>query len=93
MVSIDLTKNANAGNALIVAAADSQAGKELERTRRRLQQKRSQWVYFNRDLRIFEGTRTYLFKPMQRFHWTETQAMIDAAEVISATLASGGGKS
>ena len=88
MVSIDLAKPS--AGPLIVVKAGSDAARELERARHRLQQQRSQWVYFNRDLRIFEGTRTYLFKPMQRFHWTESQAMIDAAEVISATLASGG---
>ena len=26
----------------------------------------SQWVYFNPDLRIYEGTTTYIAKPMQR---------------------------
>ena len=90
MISIDLTKPATGADVVTVARADSDAAKELERARRHLLRQRSQWVYFNRDLRVFEGTRTYLFKPMQRFHWTESQAMIDAAEVISATLASGG---
>jgi hypothetical protein len=46
----------------------------------------SQWVYFDRNLRIYEGTRTFIFKPMQRFHWTVSQAMVDAREIISETL-------
>ncbi len=46
-------------------------------------------VYFNRNLRIYEGTQTFIFKPWQRFHWTESQALFDAREVIAETLSGG----
>ncbi len=53
---------------------------------RQLLRNRSQWVYFNRNFRIFEGNRTLVLKPMQRFHWTKTQAALDAQSIISDTL-------
>jgi hypothetical protein len=52
-----------------------------------LRKERAQWVYFDRNLRLYEGTRTCILKPMQRFHWTESQAMVDARHIIAETLA------
>ena len=78
-------------NGVDVYAADDETAAELERTRQRLRRKHAQWVYFDRNLQIFDGRRTFIFKPMQRFQWTESQAMFDAAEVISRTLAQLGG--
>ena len=86
MVQIDLVGEARAQRNVLVAKADDRTARKLELTRQRLRQQRSQWVYFDRNLRIYEGTRTFVFKPMQRFHWTLSQAMIDAREIISETL-------
>jgi len=69
-----------------VLAADNATAAELEATRQRLRRRSAQWVYFDRNLQILEGRRAFIFKPMQRFHWTESQAMADAAETISRTL-------
>jgi methylase of polypeptide subunit release factors len=85
MVQIDLKDIAESRDVRIVKADDPTSA-DLECTRARLRTKRSQWVYFDRNLRIYEGTRTFVFKPMQRFQWTESQAMIDAREVIAETL-------
>jgi hypothetical protein len=60
---------------------------QLVETRRRLTEHRAQWLYFNRNLRVYEGSRTYVLKPLQRFHWTRTQAIQDAAEIIADCLA------
>lgn len=54
--------------------------------RRQLQAHLAQWRYFNRSLRILAEDRLYLFKPMQRFHWLESQAVLDAGEVIGLVL-------
>lgn len=86
MIQVNLVRSRSAARSVTVAKADNAAGQQLERTRRRLRDERSQWVYFDRNLRIYEGTRTYVLKPMQRFHWTESQAMIDAREIIAETL-------
>jgi len=86
MIHVDFVQDANAARKVIVKKADDPTARQLERTRQRLRDERSQWVYFDRNLRIYEGTRTFIFKPMQRFHWTESQAMIDAREIIAETL-------
>jgi hypothetical protein len=90
MIQVDLIADVKAASRLTVARAESQIAAELEKTRRRLRQERSQWVYFDRNLRIYEKTRTYILKPMQRFHWTESQAMVDAGQIIAETLAGPG---
>jgi hypothetical protein len=86
MVEVDFSTRVGQDSVAVVAA-DQAAAAALRATRNRLRKQRNQWVYFDRSLRIFQGTRTYLFKPMQRFHWTESQAMFDASEIIAETIA------
>ena len=86
MIQVDLT-NAKHAKEVIVLSANAAEAATLRSTRARLRKQWSQWVYFDRDLRVFEGTRIYLLKPMQRFHWTESQAMLDAGEILAETLA------
>ncbi len=71
-----------------VDRADKSTARQLERTRRNLRKEHSQWLYFERNLRVYDGRKTYLFKPMQRFHWTESQALNDAADIVAETLSS-----
>jgi len=59
----------------------------MEATRQKLLEEIGQWVYFNRDLRVHDGTKTFILKPLQRFHWTESQAMVDASEIIAESVA------
>jgi len=73
-----------------VLKVSSPTAAELARVRDRLRKQCSQWVYFDRNFRFYEGTCTYILKPMQRFHWTESQAMCDASEIIAETLAGPG---
>jgi len=86
MIQVDLISDKMAARSLTVVAADQSTARQLEKTRQRLRKQQSQWVYFDRNLRIYEGSRNFVFKPMQRFHWTESQAMEDAAEIIAGTL-------
>jgi len=90
MIVIDFVPAQKAKPRVFVLKADQPTAKQLEKTRRRLREQRAQWVYFDRNLRIYEGRKTFVFKPMQRFHWTESQAMIDAREIIAETLQGGG---
>ena len=85
MVAIDFTRAATA--APHVLCADTADAATLERTRQRLRGEHAQWVYFDRALKIYRGRQTFLFKPRQRFHWTRTQAMLDAGDIIAETLA------
>jgi len=60
--------------------------------RERLRRKHSQWVYFDRSLKIYDRARGvfYQFKPMQRIHWTRRQAVLDSDEIIAETVSAGG---
>ena len=89
MICVDFVPSKKAAT-ISIAAADSDTASALAKTRDELQREIGQWVYFNRDLRLYDGMKTYLFKPMQRFHWTESQAMIDASEIIAETVANVG---
>ena len=90
MIQIDLVKHLKPNAAVSVFGADEATAKQLAKTRNNLREEAAQWVYFDRDLKIYSGTKTFLFKPMQRFHWTESQAMIDANEIIAETLCAEG---
>ncbi len=51
-----------------------------------IRKRHNQWVYFERDVRLYEGSTTYLLKPFERLHWTVTKAQLDAGTIISETL-------
>jgi hypothetical protein len=70
-----------------IRAADKETRQEFVKIRERLKQRHSQWMYFNRNLRIYDYDTIYCFKPMQALHWTQRQAILDAGEVIAETLA------
>ena len=78
--------SADATQHLVIKSADEETAHELVRTRERLRQRHGQWVYFNRNLRIYDDDTTYCFKPMHALHWTQRQAILDAGEVIAETL-------
>ena len=85
MIAIELVWS-NQRKPIEIERADTHAVREFVAVRERLLERQSQWVYFNRDLRIYEDERVYLFKPMQRIHWTRSQALVDAGEIIAETL-------
>lgn len=74
----------------VIKEGDSESG-HLQNCREHVRQKRSQWVYFDRNFRAYDKPFTYVLKPMQRFHWTQTQARIDAREIISESITRGSG--
>lgn len=70
----------------IIKAAEQRTDRELVRIQNDLRKRHSQWLYFNRALRIYADNTMYCFKPMQEIQWTERQAILDAGEVIAETL-------
>ena len=91
MVSISLRTGATRRFRPRILRADEPTAKEFAATRERLRrQHSSQWLYFDRELRVYDGTDTYLFKPMQQMLWTKSRALIDAGEVIAETLSGAG---
>jgi len=87
MICVDLVRGEQSAQQVTVSSANKETAAQFEKTRQRLRKERAQWVYFDRNLRIYEGTRIFVLKPMQRFHWTESQAMVDARHIIAETLA------
>jgi hypothetical protein len=85
MVRVNLDQRAAAKARVLVS--DAQESAALEKCRSRIRKTRSQWVYFDRNLRVYDGDATYVLKPMQRFHWTETQARVDAMEIVAESIA------
>jgi hypothetical protein len=90
MVEVDFTHDHAAAQEVVLLLGSSGEARRLRETREKLLQKRAQWVYFNRNLRIYRGHQTYLLKPLQRFHWTESAAMMDASDLIAETVGDGG---
>jgi hypothetical protein len=76
----------------VVINADDPASRDLKTIRDRLRTKHSQWVYFDRNLKVYDPQRgvLYQFKPQQRLHWTRRQAVLDADDIIAETLSEGG---
>jgi hypothetical protein len=71
--------------------ADDSASGDLMKIRDRLRTKHSQWVYFDRNLKVYDTKRgvLYQFKPLQRLHWTRRQAVLDADDIIAESLSGG----
>jgi hypothetical protein len=73
-----------------ILEANAATAREMETTRKELRREYGQWLYFDRNLRIYKGERTYVLKPFQRVHWLRSQALIDADEIIAETIAATG---
>lgn len=70
----------------VVKRAKEDESKEFLITRKNLLKQHRQWIYFNRDLRIYSEGRLHLFKPLQRIQWTHRQAVLDAGELIAEAI-------
>jgi Eco57I restriction-modification methylase len=86
LVEVRVISGTSTRQAVQIFHASDRGGLELEKARIHLNQEVAQWVYFNRNLRVYEGSTTYILKPRQRLHWMVTQAMQDAGEIISETI-------
>ncbi|MEO5961166.1 MAG: hypothetical protein ABIR80_18825, partial [Opitutaceae bacterium] len=86
MIEVDFTTDRRAAGEIAVLSADRDTAAALRKTRDKLLREHAQWVYFNRDLRVYRGRQTYLFKPLHRFQWTESAAMMDAGQLIAETI-------
>jgi hypothetical protein len=86
LVSVNIVPADSVEQPVRVLEATSEAAGHLEKTRLLLSQQRDQWLYFDRNLRVYDGLRTYILKPLQHLHWTRTQAIRDAGEIIADSL-------
>lgn len=51
-----------------------------------LRKRHSQWLYFDRCLKVYEGSNMYVLKPLQRSQWLRSKALSDADDVIAEYL-------
>ncbi|MCB1032821.1 MAG: SAM-dependent DNA methyltransferase [Acidobacteria bacterium] len=73
-----------------VVDADRETSAALAKTRQHLLEQHSQWLYFERSLKVYQDGAMYVFKPLEMIHWTRRQAILDADEIIAETLGSEG---
>jgi hypothetical protein len=90
MAKIDHPRKPPAGSVSVVRVEDQDTKNKFEKIREGLLRKQGQWIYFNRNLKLFEGRTTYFVKPLQRLSWLKSQALIDADEFIAEKLTMGG---
>lgn len=86
MVELELIPNTSESQPATLLAANETTAALLSSILNGFREKRSQWVYFDRNVRLYKGASTYLLKPMQRLHWTSSQAVADAQIVIAETI-------
>lgn len=57
-----------------------------------LKSQHSQWLYFRRNLRIYEEESIYIFKPKEKYHWIESQAILDSDSILADIISADGRK-
>lgn len=85
---IDAGKAANA----TVRDADQSERSNVHEILSAAEQQYGQWVYVRRSVRVFSGRKIHICKPARRLEWTETQALLDAADLIAEVAESRGRK-
>jgi restriction-modification enzyme MmeI-like protein len=73
----------------LISTNREDTSKEMLSIRDALRKEHSQWIYFDRKLKVYYGDVLYQFKPMQRLHWTRRQAVLDSDDIISDTISQG----
>ncbi|MDQ2885967.1 MAG: N-6 DNA methylase [Chloroflexota bacterium] len=70
-----------------VKPGDVTSSRILSELSESLKEQVSQWIYVQRGLRLFDGSRIHLYKPSRLIDWTRTQAMNDAGDILGEVLA------
>jgi hypothetical protein len=70
-----------------VLDASEEVASSLAGVRRRMTSEQGQWLYFDRNLFLFEDNQTFILKPLHRLSWTESQALADADHLVATALA------
>lgn len=83
VVEVQLIRGKSAPQPVKIAHSKADIDREYALALRHLSAADSQWAYFRRDLQIYTGSETYFFKPLERLHWTRTQAILDASELLA----------
>ena len=71
---------------IVRKVTDTELKDELKNLETNLRFEQGQWIYFQKNLRLFHGRTTYFVKPRQRLGWLQSQAFTDADEFIAEKL-------
>ncbi len=85
-LKIEHPEDPPAGRIRVVEVKGESGKKEFEDLNLSLTREQGQWIYFNRNLKIFQGRTTYFMKPRHRLCWLKSQALLDADEFIAEKL-------
>ena len=86
LLKVEHSKSLPAGPVRIVKVDDKTARERLKNLTSNQSRQLSQWIYFDRNVKIFDGRTTYFIKPFQRINWLKSQALFDADEFIAEKL-------
>jgi len=84
-VSIALTQLGSGVDPEVKPAAGGEKA-TLQALLRAAESQFSQWAYVKKSVRIFDGDTVHLIKPPRRLEWTETQALLDADDIIAEVI-------
>jgi hypothetical protein len=90
VVSVELLRDSERSKSTpLVRKGDDDAA--VEDILKAARQKFGQWVYVQRSVRIFSADQKliYIIKPARRLEWTETQAILDAGDIIAEVASRG----
>ncbi len=86
ILKIEHPENPPAGFVRVIKLEDKTVEKAFSELEQNLFRQQGQWIYFKRNLKIFNGRTTYFVKPRHRLSWLKSQALIDADEFIAEKL-------
>jgi hypothetical protein len=90
MIDVELLKNCRGPLPVSARPVDDATWADFQRAQSLARRSRGQWLCFQRNLRIYEGSRVLLLKPLERLHWLRSQALLDADTIIAENAAGGG---
>jgi type I restriction-modification system DNA methylase subunit len=85
---VEITK-ASTPRDVVILQPDAHSKAALKALQEKLKQRFSQWVYIQRGLRVFDGSKAYILKTPHLLHWTRTQALLDSDDFIAEALSRG----
>ena len=82
VASVEITDDTGSAN-VTVRRATTSSQDFVRSILRAAQQEYGQWVYVSRSVRVFSGRTIHICKAARRIEWTETQALLDAADIVA----------
>ncbi|MFH2047185.1 MAG: N-6 DNA methylase [Pseudomonadota bacterium] len=86
IIKIEHPKNTPAGPVTVLDIETRSVDAAFDELKSNLLSRQGQWIYFNRNLKIYKGRTTYFVKPRERLCWLRSQALLDADEFIAEKL-------